>query len=98
MSEPAVTLTDYLLAVLCAGLVVRTLGIRTGEATFRGWFLLLFTTVGLAAALGRLMDDPARRLQFGKCSRLKAENEFSEAAVVERVLTELYELEPEGRV
>lgn len=52
MSEPAVALTDYLLAILCAGLVVRTLGIRTGQATGRVWFLLLFTTVGLAAALG----------------------------------------------
>ncbi len=44
----------------------------------------------LVEALDRLMDDERMRIEFGKYSRLKAENEFGEKMVLSRVMSELY--------
>ena len=62
MDEPAVTLTDYALTVLCGTLVVRLrLGPRLGRA--HGWLQLFFAAAGLAPLLGGTVHgffpDPA---------------------------------------
>jgi glycosyltransferase involved in cell wall biosynthesis len=46
----------------------------------------------LALALAQLVRDPAQRERFGKAGRLKAEAEFDERAVVDRLLAAYDEL------
>jgi hypothetical protein len=51
MAEPAVTLTDYGIAVLCAVLAHLLLSAAPGSG-FRGWFTTFFVATGAAALLG----------------------------------------------
>jgi glycosyltransferase involved in cell wall biosynthesis len=43
----------------------------------------------LAAAIGRLLDDPEARVRFGEHSRIKAETEFSEDHMIPKALRAL---------
>lgn len=48
----------------------------------------------LSTAIEKLMEDPALREQFGRASRVKAENEFSQDYVCEQLLKTVYGVVP----
>jgi len=51
-------------------------------------------SAGLAAAIEKLVSDDERRRLFGERSRQKAVAEFDEVAIIKRIMTELYQIEP----
>lgn len=62
----------------------------TVEEGRNGYLVPPQNAAALAEAVGRLLADPAKRAAFGAYSRGKAEREFDERLVVERVLREVY--------
>jgi MFS family permease len=52
MTEPAVTLTDYAIAVECAVIVIALTRIEARDEAVRFWFVLFFAAIGFASALG----------------------------------------------
>ena len=46
----------------------------------------------LAGAIADLSDSEAKRVRFGRRSRAKAETEFDERLIVDRIVRELYGL------
>jgi len=68
-----------------------TIGCRETVDEGRNGFLVAPRDgVALATAIERLLRDPALRARFGTHSRIKAEREFDERLVVERVIREVY--------
>ncbi|MBM4295751.1 MAG: glycosyltransferase family 4 protein [Deltaproteobacteria bacterium] len=57
-----------------------------------GYLIPICDSETLANRLAVLMDDPGKRAEFGKYSRMKAQREFGEALVVERIIREVYEI------
>jgi glycosyltransferase involved in cell wall biosynthesis len=50
-----------------------------------GYLVPLFDHVALAASLGALLEDPARRVEFGAAALVKARREFDERVYFERI-------------
>jgi len=57
-----------------------------------GYLVPVKDSHSLAGKIAALMDEPQKREKFGRMSRLKAQKEFEEELVVNRVIKELYEL------
>jgi N,N'-diacetylbacillosaminyl-diphospho-undecaprenol alpha-1,3-N-acetylgalactosaminyltransferase len=67
-------------------------GRETVEDGMNGYLVPPRDPAALGAAIDRLLTDPALRERFGAHSRRKAEQEFGERMVVERVIREVYGL------
>jgi hypothetical protein len=52
MTEPAVTLTDYAIAIECAVFVYALARLDAREMELRFWFIIFFASIGIASALG----------------------------------------------
>jgi hypothetical protein len=52
MTEPAVTLTDYALAIESAVFVFALVGAEARDRTVRFWFVVFFASIAVASALG----------------------------------------------
>jgi hypothetical protein len=52
MTEPAVTLTDYAIAIECAVFVYALARLDAREMELRFWFIVFFASIGIASALG----------------------------------------------
>lgn len=52
MTEPAVTLTDYALAIECAVFVFALVRLSASDRTLRFWFVVFFASIGAASVLG----------------------------------------------
>jgi hypothetical protein len=52
ITEPAVTLTDYALAIECAVFVLLLMRRDAGDRTLRFWFVVFFASAGAASLLG----------------------------------------------
>ena len=52
MTEPAVTLTDYAIAIECAVFVFALARLDAREVELRFWFIVFFVSIGVASALG----------------------------------------------
>ena len=52
LTEPAVTLTDYALAIECAVLVLLLMRRDASDRTLRFWFVVFFASAGCASLLG----------------------------------------------
>lgn len=65
---------------------------ETVEHERNGYLIPAQSKSDLIKALDRLMRDESKRIEFGKYSRFKAENEFCEKMVLRRVMSELYEI------
>lgn len=52
MTEPAVTLTDYALAIECAVFVFALVRLDARDRTLRYWFVVFFASIGAASVLG----------------------------------------------
>jgi len=57
-----------------------------------GYLIPIKDSKALADAIEVLINDDKKRADFGRYSRLKAEKEFDEKVVVDRIIKELYEL------
>jgi hypothetical protein len=55
MHDDAVPLTDFALALLCAGLAWLAARWTGGDKPFRGWWVVFFASIGLAALLGGIV-------------------------------------------
>ena len=69
MTEPAVTLTDYALAIECAVFVFALLRLDARDRTLRFWFVVFFASIGAASVLGGTVhgfflaaSSPGRRI------------------------------------
>jgi hypothetical protein len=49
MTEPAVTLTDYALAIECAVFVFALVRLDARDRTLRYWFVVFFASIGAAS-------------------------------------------------
>lgn len=63
---------------------------ETIDEAKNGYLIPIRNSAKLIENLDRLMSDKSLRIQFGQHSRQKAENEFSEALVVHRIIREVY--------
>ena len=52
ITDPAVTLTDYALAIECAAIVALLMRSEASDETLRFWFILFFAAAALASLLG----------------------------------------------
>jgi hypothetical protein len=52
MTEPAVTLTDYALAIECAVFVIALSRLNARDRKLRFWFVVFFVSIGAASLLG----------------------------------------------
>jgi hypothetical protein len=52
ITEPAVTLTDYAIAIECAVFVFALARLDAREMELRFWFIVFFASIGIASALG----------------------------------------------
>jgi MFS family permease len=52
ITEPAVTLTDYAIAIECAVFVFALARLDAREMELRFWFIIFFASIGIASALG----------------------------------------------
>jgi hypothetical protein len=69
MTEPAVTLTDYALAIECAVLVIALSRLDARDKELCFWFVVFFVSIGAASALGGTVhgfflaaSSPGRRI------------------------------------
>jgi hypothetical protein len=69
MTEPAVTLTDYALAIECAAFVIALSRLSARDKELRFWFVVFFASIGAASALGGTVhgfflaaSSPGRRI------------------------------------
>ncbi len=67
---------------------------ETVEDGRNGFLVPVRNAKALADAIGRLLSNPGLRRSFGERSRRKAEAEFDEDPIVDRVWRELYRLPP----
>lgn len=65
---------------------------ETVEHGRNGFLVPAQNTTALTEALNLLMQDESKRREFGKYSRMKAEKEFGEKMVLNRVISEIYEI------
>jgi N,N'-diacetylbacillosaminyl-diphospho-undecaprenol alpha-1,3-N-acetylgalactosaminyltransferase len=59
-----------------------------------GFLVPVHDSQAFAAAVEKLLRDDQLRESFGRCSRAKAEEEFDESIVIDKVMAELYEIRP----
>ena len=57
-----------------------------------GYLVPIKDVTSLVTALDDLLSDREKRISFGNYSRKKAEREFDEEMIAERIITELYGL------
>src|ERR1700675_2734292 len=69
MTEPAVTLTDYALAIECAVFVIALARLDARDRKLRFWFVVFFASIGAASVLGGTVhgfflaaSSPGRRI------------------------------------
>lgn len=69
MTEPAVTLTDYALAIECAAFVIAVSRLNARDKELCFWFVVFFASIGAASALGGTVhgfflaaSSPGRRI------------------------------------
>src|SRR6267378_2479588 len=69
MTEPAVTLTDYALAIECAVFVIALARLDARDKELCFWFVVFFASIGAASVLGGTVhgfflaaSSPARRV------------------------------------
>jgi hypothetical protein len=55
MYDPAVSLTDFALALLCASLASLAARWTAGDKPLRGWWVVFFASIGLSAFLGGIV-------------------------------------------